>query len=110
MTSGRDARDIAEEGLDKIIEGDEKKGRRMIDKAKKRDPKAVEDLAPKVAHDREQAERCIKKVVAAARHCHSRAPPRFRSATPSRAPYWPGGGPAWLATAGASADSPQGVP
>ena len=41
----QDPHDIAEEGLDKIIEGDEQKGRRMIDEAKKRDPKAVEDLA-----------------------------------------------------------------
>jgi hypothetical protein len=55
------AHDIAEEGLDKIIEGDEQKGRRMIDDAKKRDPKAVEDLAQEVERDREQAERFIKK-------------------------------------------------
>jgi hypothetical protein len=62
MTSERDrARDIAEEGLDKIIEGDDGKGRRMIDEAKKRDPKAVEDLAQEVERDREQAERLIKK-------------------------------------------------
>lgn len=62
MTSERDrARDIAEEGLDKIIEGDDEKGRRMIDEAKKRDPKAVEDLAQEVERDREHAERFIKK-------------------------------------------------
>jgi hypothetical protein len=62
MTSERDrAHDIAEEGLDKIIEGDTEKGRRMIDEAKKRDPKAVEDLAREVEHDREKAERFIKK-------------------------------------------------
>jgi hypothetical protein len=62
MPSERErAHDIAEEGLDKIIEGDEQKGRRMIDEAKKRDPKAVEDLAGEVERDREQAERFINK-------------------------------------------------
>jgi hypothetical protein len=55
------AHDIAEEGLDKIIEGDEEKGRRMIDEAKKRDPKAVDELAEEVERDREQAERFIDK-------------------------------------------------
>jgi hypothetical protein len=65
MTDNRgraqDPHDIAEEGLDKIIEGDEEKGRRMIDEAKKRDPKAVEDLAREVERDREQAERFVDK-------------------------------------------------
>ena len=62
MTSERErAHDIAEEGLDKIIEGDKEKGRRMIDEAKKRDPKSVDDLAQEVERDREQAERFIKK-------------------------------------------------
>ncbi|MBV8737291.1 MAG: hypothetical protein JO007_08540 [Alphaproteobacteria bacterium] len=55
------AHDMAEEGLEKIIEGDEEKGRRMIDEAKKRDPKAVDELAEEVERDREQAERFIDK-------------------------------------------------
>jgi uncharacterized protein HemY len=55
------AHDIAEEGLEKIIEGDKEKGERMIDDAKKRDPKAVEDLADEVERDREQVERFISK-------------------------------------------------
>jgi vacuolar-type H+-ATPase subunit H len=55
------AHDIAEEGLDKIIEGDKEKGRQLIDEAKKRDPKAVEDLAEEVERDRDQAERFIDK-------------------------------------------------
>lgn len=55
------AHDMAEEGLEKIIEGDKEKGRRMIDEAKKRDPKAVDELAEEVEHDREQAERFIDK-------------------------------------------------
>ncbi len=53
--------DIAEDGLDKIIEGDEEKGRKAIEEAKKRDPKAVEDLAEEIERDREQAERFIQK-------------------------------------------------
>jgi vacuolar-type H+-ATPase subunit H len=55
------AHDIAEEGLDKIIEGDKETGRRMIDEARKRDPKAVEDLAEEVERDRDEAERFIDK-------------------------------------------------
>lgn len=55
------AHDIAEEGLDKIIEGDKQTGRRMIDEAKKRDPKAVDDLAEEVERDRDEAERFIDK-------------------------------------------------
>jgi predicted transcriptional regulator len=55
------AHDMAEEGLDKIIEGDEEKGRQMIDEAQKRDPKAVEELAEEVDRDREQAEHFIDK-------------------------------------------------
>jgi hypothetical protein len=55
------AHDIAEEGLDKIIEGDQKKGQDMIEEAKKIDPKAVEDLAQEVERDKEDAERFIDK-------------------------------------------------
>ncbi len=55
----QDPHDIAEEGLDKIFEGDEQKGRRMIDKAKKRDP--VEDLPKEVERDLEQPKRYIDK-------------------------------------------------
>jgi hypothetical protein len=55
------ARDLAEEGLDKMIEGDEEKGRRMIDEAKKIDPKAVQDLAEEVERDKEQAEHYVDK-------------------------------------------------
>ena len=62
MTDERErAHDTAEEGLEKIIEGDEEKGRRLIDEAKRRDPKAVEDLAEEVERDREQAEHFINK-------------------------------------------------
>jgi hypothetical protein len=55
------ARDLAEEGLDKMIEGNEEKGRRMIDEAKKIDPKAVQDLAEEVERDKEQAEHYVDK-------------------------------------------------
>lgn len=50
------ARDLAEEGLDRLIEGDEK-GKELIEKAKKLDPNAVDELAEEVERDKEQAER-----------------------------------------------------
>jgi len=57
MTDKRErARDIAEEGLDRLIKGDEK-GKELIEKAKKLDPDAVAELAEEVERDREQAER-----------------------------------------------------
>jgi uncharacterized protein HemY len=55
------AHDIAEEGLDKIVEGDTEAGEKLIDKAKKIDPKAVEDLAGEVERDKENAERFVNK-------------------------------------------------
>lgn len=55
------ARDLVEQGLDEGIAGDADKGRRMIDKAKKIDPQAVEDLADEVERDREQAEQFIDR-------------------------------------------------
>ena len=62
MDDKRDrARDLAEQGLDKAIEGDEEKGRRMIDEAKKIDPKAVDDLAEEVERDKEKAEHFVDK-------------------------------------------------
>jgi hypothetical protein len=50
------AHDMAEEGLDKLVEGD-KSGEKLIDKAKKLDPGAVDELAGEVERDKEQAER-----------------------------------------------------
>lgn len=55
------ARDIAEEGLDKIVEGEEEAGQKMIDQAKKLDPKAVEDLAEEIEKDKENAERFVER-------------------------------------------------
>jgi len=55
------AHDIAEEGLDKIVEGDMEKGKTMIDQARKIDPKAVDELADEVERDKEEAERFIQK-------------------------------------------------
>jgi hypothetical protein len=51
------AHDIAEEGLDKLIEGDKEAGETLIDQAKKIDPKAVGELAEEVERDKEDAER-----------------------------------------------------
>ena len=55
------AHDIAEEGLDKIVEGDTEAGEKLIDKAKKIDPKAIEELAEEVERDKENAERFVNK-------------------------------------------------
>ena len=44
------AHNVAEEGLDKLIEGDTETGEKLIDKAKKIDPKAVEELAEVFLH------------------------------------------------------------
>ena len=55
------AHDIAEEGLDKVVEGDTEAGEKLIDKAKKIDPKAVEELAEEVERDKEKAERFVNK-------------------------------------------------
>lgn len=55
------ARDIAEEGLDKVVDGDQKAGKRMIDEARKIDPKAVDELADEVEREKEKAERFIHK-------------------------------------------------
>ena len=49
------AHDMAEEGLDKLVEGD-KSGEKLIDRAKKIDPGAVDELAREVERDKEQAE------------------------------------------------------
>lgn len=54
------AREMAEQGLDKLVEGD-RKGKELIDKAKKLDPGAVKELAEEVEHDKEQAEHFTKR-------------------------------------------------
>ena len=55
------AHDIAEEGLDKLIEGDTEAGEKLIDKAKQIDPKAVEELAEEVKRDKQNSERFVNK-------------------------------------------------
>ena len=56
MTDKRERdHDMAEEGLDKLVEGD-KSGEKLIDKAKKLVPGAVEELAREVERDKEEAE------------------------------------------------------
>lgn len=54
------AHDLAEQGLDKLIEGDNR-GKEMIDQAKKLDPQAVEELAQEVERDKEEAEHFVGK-------------------------------------------------
>jgi hypothetical protein len=53
------AHDMAEKGLDKIIEGEADRGRRMIEEARKIEPKAVEQLADEIENDRAAAERFV---------------------------------------------------
>jgi predicted transcriptional regulator len=55
------AHDIAEEGLDKLIDGDTEAGEKLIDQAKKIDPKGVEELAEEVDRDKEKADRFVDK-------------------------------------------------
>jgi predicted transcriptional regulator len=50
------ARDLAEEGLDRLLDGDET-GKELIERAKKLDPAAVAELAEEVEREKEQAER-----------------------------------------------------
>jgi predicted transcriptional regulator len=50
------ARDLAEEGLDRLFDGDET-GKELIEQAKKLDPAAVAELAEEVEREKEQAER-----------------------------------------------------
>lgn len=55
------AHDIADEGLDKIIEGDTETGEKLIDKARKIDPKGVAELAEEVERDKENADRFVDR-------------------------------------------------
>ncbi len=43
--------------MDKLIEGDKEASEKLIDQAKKIDPKAVAELAEEVERDKEDAER-----------------------------------------------------
>jgi uncharacterized protein HemY len=55
------AHDMAEKGLDKIVEGDRGTGEKLIDKAKKLDRTAVDELAQEVEQDKQEAERFDRK-------------------------------------------------
>ena len=54
------AHDLAEQGLDKMIEGDRKEGEKLVEQAKKLDPEAVQEVAREVEEDRQQAEKFQK--------------------------------------------------
>jgi hypothetical protein len=54
------AHDIAEEGLDKLIEGDTETSEQLIDKVANRS-EAVEELAEEVKRHNENAERFVNK-------------------------------------------------
>ena len=72
------AHDIAEEGLDKLIEGNKDTGEKLTDQAKKIDPKGVEELAEEVERDKQNAERFVNK----ARSSASAFVPRLRAVAP----------------------------
>jgi hypothetical protein len=55
------AREIAEEGFDRIVEGEEEVGWRMIDQARKIDPRAVEELAEE--RDKADVMRFVEKKI-----------------------------------------------
>lgn len=55
------AHNIAEQDLDKIIEGDKETGEKLIDRAKKIDPRGIEEFAQEVERDKETAERFAGK-------------------------------------------------
>ncbi|MBV8888885.1 MAG: hypothetical protein JO305_04380 [Alphaproteobacteria bacterium] len=62
MDSKRErAHDMAEEALDRAAEGDEHAARELVEKAKKLDPAAVEEVAEEVERDRELAEQAAGK-------------------------------------------------
>jgi hypothetical protein len=50
------AHDLADEAIDRMIEGDRPEGGRMLDKARRMDEKAVEEVAREVEEERRQAE------------------------------------------------------
>ncbi|WP_158044164.1 heme biosynthesis protein HemY [Skermanella pratensis] len=54
------AQDLAEEGLEKMIEGDRKEGEKLVEKARKLDSEAVAEVAQEVEEDRQQAEKFQK--------------------------------------------------
>ncbi len=54
------AHDIAEEGLDRILEGDEKAGWRMIEEAKELDPGVFEELIEEIERDLEIVKRFVE--------------------------------------------------
>jgi len=54
------AHDLAEQGLDKMVEGNRKEGEKLVEEARKLDPKAVQEVASEVEEDRQQAEKFQK--------------------------------------------------
>lgn len=55
------ARDLADKGLEEMVEGHEKEGRQLIEEAKKIDPKAAKEAAQGAEEEAKQAEQYIKE-------------------------------------------------
>lgn len=49
------AHDLAEQALDKAADGDTSTGKRLVEEARKLDPKAVDEVAREVEEDRTKA-------------------------------------------------------
>lgn len=51
------AHDLAEQALEKAEDGDTRAGKRLVEEARKLDPKAVEKVAREVEEDRKSADK-----------------------------------------------------
>ena len=57
------AREIAEEGFDTIVEGEEEMGLRLVDAARKIDPKAVDELTEEIKRNTDNVVRFVEKKI-----------------------------------------------
>jgi len=63
-TKRKQAREIAEEGFNMIVEGEDEVGRKLIEHARQIDPKAVEELAEEIERDTDSVARFVEKRIA----------------------------------------------
>jgi uncharacterized protein HemY len=57
----KQARSLAEEGLDTILEGDRKKGEAMVKKAKSLDPNAAVEVGEEAEAEKKRGERFLQQ-------------------------------------------------
>jgi len=63
-TKRKQAREIAEEGFNMIVEGEDEVGRKLIEHARQIDPKAVEELAEEIERDTDSVALFVEKRIA----------------------------------------------